>query len=74
MLQVDALGQAIGGHEGAAVGFGHVFDSLAALFGRELAGDGVDGGLRKCGFEVFGHVVSRGDVAAEHDGVVAITQ
>ena len=74
VLEVDAFRKAIGGHQDAAVGFGHVFDSLAALFGCELAGDGVDGGLRKCGFEVFGHVVRRGDVAAEHDGVVSVLE
>ena len=74
VLQVDAFRKAIGSHEDAAVGICHVFDPLAALFGREFAGDGVDGGLGEGGFEMFGHVVRGGDVAAEHDGVVAITQ
>ena len=78
-LQVDALGQAVGGDEHVrAVALGE-FGDPAFTFGRwQLAGDGDDvhavlrGAER--GGEVLGDVVGGVDEAAEHDRAVAVVE
>ena len=73
VLQVDAFGEAVGGHQHAAsavVGVGqtlaHLVNVLATLFGCQLARDGLDGGLGEVLAQFGRHVVGRGHVTAEH--------
>ena len=77
VLQVDAFGEAVGGdQQPRAVVVGEAVDAQFPLLGRQGAGDRVDAQARALlgqrGGEMFGEVVGGGDVAAEHDGVVAL--
>ena len=79
VLQVDALREAVGGdQQPGAVVLGERVDAGFAFFGGQGSGDGLDpqaGVLgRQRGSEVLGEVVGGGDVAAEHDRVVAVGQ
>jgi hypothetical protein len=72
VLEVDALGEAVGADEDAAIGLGEASDAIFSLFRGELAGDRFDGDpLGEVGAELLGEVVGGGDEAAEEDGGVA---
>ena len=79
VLEVDALGQAVGGDQDPARGrvlpgeLGQLLDPRQALLGRERAGDGPDHGLAaQLAVELLGEVLGGRDVAAEDDRVVAV--
>jgi hypothetical protein len=52
----------------------HAVDPLASLFGRQLAGHGLDHGIGEVLLQLGGHVVGGGHITAEHHGRVAILQ
>ena len=76
VLQVDAFGEAVGGDEDAVAVVGaEVGDGGFACFGGHGAGDGFDADvLPERLAEVFADVFGGGDVAAEHDGLVAVLE
>ena len=78
LLEVDALGQAVGGDQDAPVVADQLLDPLAPLLVADLAGDRahlepVERPARSLGSYV-GEVVGGGDEAAEHDRPEAVLQ
>ena len=57
MLQVDAFGQAVGGHQNAGLGLFQAFDALATFFGCELTCDRFNAYLGESFFQVLGHIM-----------------
>ena len=73
LLQVDPLAQAVCGNQNVGPPFCKGGDSKLAILGIEPAGDGLN--LDVLGQplpELLGHVLRRGDEAAEHDGVAPL--
>lgn len=73
-LQVDTLGQAIGGHQHAGFALAQLFDGCFALVGGQLTGHCSDGGGLELLPQCRCQVVRRGDVAAENDRLEALLQ
>ena len=70
ILQVDSLGQAVGGDQDpSALGGAEQGHARLALLGRHLAGHGADGDALQVLAQVAGHVVGGRDEAAEHHHV-----
>src|SRR5262249_9154941 len=72
LLEVDSLGEAVGGDEDALLGLAEREHALLSLCGGKLARDGLYADAFELRAERVGEVVRRRNEAAEDDWVVAV--
>src|SRR5690606_40950300 len=67
LLQVDALGEAVGRDQDATLALAQRVHAVDAIFSWQVARDRVDGGTSQFGREMFLQVMRCADIAAVHD-------
>ena len=72
LLQIDALGQAVGSNQQPLLGFGHTVHPRAPLFGCQRAGHRLYAQFRKGFVKTRRDVIGGRDETAEDDGVGAL--